>query len=238
MDWMTPQIHTLAWTAMAIGLIHTLLGPDHYLPFVALSRARRWSLARTLGITAICGVGHVMGSVAIGLSGLAVGAALNQLVAVESLRGELASWGLLSFGLVYTAWGVKQSARNRVHRHAHVHADGTAHLHDHNHHREHAHPHTAGRHGLRPWAMFILFVLGPCEALIPVLMYPAAANNYPGLAWVVTVFGATTIVTMTAIVALAVTGMARLGQHRWERHAHTLAGVAISACGLSMLLGL
>jgi hypothetical protein len=38
--------------AAAIALTHTVLGPDHYLPFVALARARRWSVARTATVTA------------------------------------------------------------------------------------------------------------------------------------------------------------------------------------------
>ncbi|MDH3399600.1 MAG: hypothetical protein OEM03_01400, partial [Chromatiales bacterium] len=77
MDWLTPQIQALAWTAMVIGFVHAVLGPDHYLPFIALARSRRWSHARTLVVTGVCGIGHVTGSVLIGLLGLGAGAALN-----------------------------------------------------------------------------------------------------------------------------------------------------------------
>ena len=40
-------------TAAILGIVHTILGPDHYVPFVAMGRARGWSLGRTLGITAV-----------------------------------------------------------------------------------------------------------------------------------------------------------------------------------------
>ena len=237
MDWLTPQIQALAWTAMVIGFVHTILGPDHYLPFIALARSRRWSQARTLFITSICGIGHVMGSVIIGLLGLGAGAALNHMVELESLRGQLASWAMLSFGLVYTAWGLRQAWRNRRHYHMHVHANGTAHRHEHSHVREHAHPHLAPGRSLGPWAIFIVFVLGPCEALIPVLMYPAASSNFLGLAWVVAIFALATIGTMLAVVSLGLRGLAGLKTTHWERYSHALSGAAISACGVFMLLG-
>ena len=237
MDWLTPQIQALAWTAMVIGFVHAVLGPDHYLPFIALARSRRWSHARTLAVTGLCGIGHVTGSVIIGLLGLGAGAALNQMVELESLRGQLASWAMLSFGLVYTAWGVRQAWRNRRHYHLHVHANGSAHRHEHSHTREHAHPHLAPGRSLGPWAIFIVFVLGPCEALIPVLMYPAASNNFPGLAWVIAVFAVATISTMLLVVSLGLKGLAGLDSSHWERYAHALTGAAISACGVFMLLG-
>ena len=237
MDWLTPQIQALAWTAMVIGFVHTLLGPDHYLPFIALARARRWSRTRTLAITGLCGIGHVTGSVVIGLLGLAAGAALNHVVELESLRGQLASWAMLSFGPVYTAWGLRQAWRDRRHYHFHAHANGTTHLHEHSHQREHAHPHLGSNRNIGPWALFIVFVLGPCEALIPVLMYPAASNNFLGLAWVVAVFSVATISTMLVIVTLGVKGLAGVKQPHLERYAHALSGAAISACGVFMLLG-
>jgi len=237
MEWMTPQIQALAVTAMAIGLVHTLLGPDHYLPFVALSRSRGWSLGRTLAVTAFCGVGHVAGSVAIGLLGLAAGAALGMLVEIESLRGELAGWAMLSFGLVYAAWGLRRAWRSRVHHHVHVHDGGTVHRHPHDHHGDHAHFHDQPGKRFAPWALFVVFVLGPCEALIPVLMYPAAAHNYLGLAWVVAVFALATILTMVLLVGLGVAGLARFGQRGWDRYSHLAAGVAVSLCGGLMLAG-
>jgi nickel/cobalt exporter len=237
MEWLTPQIQALAWTATAIGFVHTVLGPDHYIPFIALSKARRWNLTKSLAITGFCGLGHVLGSVLIGLLGLAAGAALNQMVELESLRGQLASWAMLSFGLVYLAWGLKRAWRNQPHEHLHVHGDGTAHKHEHTHHREHAHPHEKGNSALGPWTIFIVFVLGPCEALIPILMYPAASHNFLGMAWVVTLFGLATIITMMGIVALSVRGLAGVRLHHWDRYSHALTGAAISLCGVFMLAG-
>ncbi|MCJ7523916.1 MAG: hypothetical protein MUP71_01680, partial [Candidatus Aminicenantes bacterium] len=63
------QIWILAGTAVALGFVHTLLGPDHYLPFIAMAKARQWSLKRTLLIAFFSGLGHVLSSVVLGFLG-------------------------------------------------------------------------------------------------------------------------------------------------------------------------
>ena len=85
---MAGDVSILVATAFSIGFLHTLLGPDHYVPFVAMARCNRWSAAKTLVITSLCGIGHVLGSVIIGTMGLLVGTALFQIEAFEALRGD------------------------------------------------------------------------------------------------------------------------------------------------------
>ena len=50
---MTVDLGLLILTAASIGFVHTLLGPDHYLPFVAMGQPARWSTRRTLWITSL-----------------------------------------------------------------------------------------------------------------------------------------------------------------------------------------
>jgi nickel/cobalt transporter (NicO) family protein len=229
----------LVATAATIGVVHTLLGPDHYVPFVALARSRAWSLRRALGVTAVCGVGHVVGSIALGALGVAFGWALGGLVAIEEWRGSIAGWLLLGLGLGYTAWGIRRALRSRPHAHLHAHGDGVVHRHDHGHHGEHAHPHfgAAGK-WLGPWSIFVIFVLGPCEPLIPILMYPASQGSWLAVAAVAGVFAAATIVTMLAVVTVGALGLARVRTGHLERWSHAAAGVAIALCGIAVTLGL
>ena len=42
MDVMAPDLKLQVLTAASIGFIQTLLGPEHYLHFVALSKSRAW----------------------------------------------------------------------------------------------------------------------------------------------------------------------------------------------------
>ena len=84
---LTSEIYILLSTAAAIAFIHTLIGPDHYLVFVALGKARNWTLSKTLRITSICGIGHVLSSVVIGSIGIFFGAELIKLIHLEETRG-------------------------------------------------------------------------------------------------------------------------------------------------------
>jgi len=127
------SLTVLLATAASIGFVHTVLGPDHYLPFIVMARARGWSLLRTLAITGLCGVGHVLGSVLLGAAGAILGIALGSLEAVEAVRGDLAAWLLIGFGAAYFAWGIRLAVRRRPHTHRHVHGDGVAHEHTHDH---------------------------------------------------------------------------------------------------------
>ena len=101
---MTGDLMALAGLAAFIGLIHTLAGPDHYMPFVMMASARRWSKGRTAVITLLCGIGHVGSSIALGFIGIAFGVVVFQLESVENFRGDLAGWLLVAFGLAYFSW--------------------------------------------------------------------------------------------------------------------------------------
>ena len=42
-------------TAATIGFIHTLFGPDHYVPFIVIAKAKNWGASKTLILTILCG---------------------------------------------------------------------------------------------------------------------------------------------------------------------------------------
>lgn len=237
---MSQELSILVVTAASIGFFHTLFGPDHYLPFIVMGRARNWSLARTAWITALCGVGHIAGSILLGMIGIAAGIGVTRLEALESVRGNLAAWLLIAFGLVYFAWGVRRAIKNRPHEHRHFHSCGHAHSHEHTHTDDHAHAHEEeGKKTMTPWVLFTIFVLGPCEPLIPLLMYPAAKSSVGGVVMVAAVFGLVTVATMLGVVMVSTLGISWLPMKRIERYSHALAGATICLSGLAIqFLGL
>ncbi len=229
---MTAELTVLMATGASIALFHTLFGPDHYIPFIAMAKAGKWSLRKTAWITTLCGIGHVGSSVVLGLLGIALGLAVGKLEVIESARGNLAAWALIALGLVYFAWGVQRAIRNKPHAHPHVH-QGMVHSHVHTHHDEHLHVHEQDESpNLTPWILFTIFVLGPCEPLIPLLMYPAAQKSLAGLAAVTLVFGVITVATMLAVVLLSVWGTSFVRLAKLERYTHALAGFTIFLSGL------
>ncbi len=237
---MNREILVLAGTAAGMGLIHTVIGPDHYIPFIAMSRARHWSMAKTLVISFFAGLGHILSSVILGFVGLALGIAVAKLENAESVRGGAAAWLLIAFGFVYFIWGLHRAVKNKPHTHAHVHGDGETHDHKHGHAAEHGHVHDRPRKAnITPWVLFTIFVFGPCEPLIPLVMYPAAKHNFAGVVFVTLAFGATTILTMLTIIAASAWGISFVKLGKWERFSHAVAGLMILVSGLSVqMLGL
>jgi len=236
---MDNSLTLLSITAVSIAFVHTLLGPDHYLPFIVLSEAKKWTVKRTMFITFLCGAGHVLSSVVLGLVGIAVGLSVNKLVNVESIRGNIAGWLFIAFGLVYMIISIRNLFKKKRHSHSHFHLDKQSHIHDHDHHLEHSHVHETDAAKTTPWILFLIFIFGPCEPLIPILMYPAAENNISGSVIVSVLFSAVTIATMMSIVLAFKLGFSRINLKPVEKYSNIIAGVMILISGIAIqFLGL
>ena len=237
---MTNELYALSITAASVGFLHTIAGPDHYIPFIAMAKARSWSVFKTTWITFLCGAGHIMSSVVLGIIGVSLGLAAKKLSIIESIRGEIATWILIGFGLIYFIWGLRQVYKNKSHAHCHAHPAGFTHEHLHSHVEEHTHVHEENsKANITPWILFTIFVLGPCEPLIPIIMYPAAKGNIIGTVLVTLIFGGVTILLMLGIVLVSFLGISLLPLKKVERYTHALAGASILCCGLAIkFLGL
>jgi len=236
---MNNEILALSITAISLGFIHTLAGPDHYLPFIVLAKARKWSTLKTIFTTTICGIGHVGSSIVIGAIGIATGLSIAHINIFEGYRGSVAAWLFIGFGLLYCAWGLWRGIRNKGHHHhhRHVHDDGSYHKHHHQHSqtKEHIHEHKEEKPAnMTPWILFTIFVFGPCEPLIPLLMLPAAKQSTSGVILVAAVFSITTILTMIGMVLLPLFGLKMLPMKFLERYMHAVAGFTIFICGIGI----
>lgn len=83
---MTPEITVLAIAAASIAFVHTVLGPDHYLPFIA-----------TLGVIMVTGVFGVVTVATITIVVLAAMQGLDRLK-FQSRFGNLARFGHAAAG--------------------------------------------------------------------------------------------------------------------------------------------
>lgn len=224
---MDQDIIILLYTAASLGFIHTLVGPDHYIPFIAMAKSNQWSFSKTCLITAGCGIAHVFSSVLIGAVGIGLSVSLQKLQAIEASRGNLAGWLLVGFGLFYLVWGLKKIPRKNL-------SQETDWL-----------PAAQNRSGgksttkkLMPWIIFTIFLFGPCEILIPLLIVPAAAHSWSAIFTISLVFGAATVATMLSITLIAVYGLNVLRFKPLEKYSHALAGFGIFISGLLVQFGM
>lgn len=229
----------LVWTAAALGFLHTILGPDHYVPFVAMAKAQAWSRLRTAVVTSLCGLGHVGSSVVIGGVLVAAGMAFTEWdgsgwAAMHESRGSIAAWLLMGVGAAVLLWGGFRILRGRTHTHAHPHEDGTVHTHPHGHAGEHMHVHDSRARRLTPWVLFAIFVFGPCESLIPLMLAGWAAGGLGGTVLVALTFSAATVLTILGTVAVLMAGISRIPLGHLERWSTAVAGVSLILCGAAI----
>lgn len=228
---MQAEIEVLMVAAITVACLHTLTGPDHYLPFVALSKSRNWSFSKTIFLTIICGCGHVWSSVLLGLGGAAVGWSLSKIKLFENVRGGIAGWALLGFGLAYGIWGLIKAKQNKPHKHFDIY-DNDVYVYEHKHGEPVA---PKDRHAVTPWVMFVIFVLGPCEPMIPLLYFPAAKNSWSGMLLLIIVYTIFTLAAMIVMVTAGYYGFSFLKTEKLERYIHALGGLTIFICGAGMV---
>jgi hypothetical protein len=230
---MSDPYFILLATSATLGIVHTAIGVDHVVPFVVLAHARKWSLTQTLSMTALCGVGHVLSSVLIASVGLGLGVATSRLEWIESTRGSWAAALLIGFGLAYTAvafWKLRKRRLGEVSSEERVHDHGN----------QVAALFRRGRldHARMMPALFIIFVLGPCEALLPLLTASGLTLSYFQAVSVGALYCGTTLLTMMTLVALGGGGLTASGLGRRQgllhSHAHTLAGLSRALSGLAI----
>lgn len=230
------ELYLLYASAASLGFVHTILGPDHYLPFIVLSKARKWSSNKTMWITFLSGIGHLGSSILIGMIGIALGISLNKLEYVEAFRGEIVGWMLFAFGILYTIYGIYKYLKSSHHFHlpdflVPKRIRGLQHL--------PTEEQKEDNKKLTPWILFLIFVFGPCEVLIPMLIFPAYKNSTMGMVTVALIFGIATIATMMLAVFIGHKGTSLIKFKKQEKYLHLFAGllILISASGI-LFLGL
>jgi hypothetical protein len=167
----------------------------------------------------------------LGLGGAAVGWSLSKVSWLEKVRGGIAGWTLLAFGLMYGIWGLIKAKQNRPHKHFDVY-DDEVYVYEHKHGQAVA---PQDRHAVTPWVMFLIFVLGPCEPMIPLLYFPAAKSSWSVMLLLIVVYTFFTLVTMVLMVISGFYGFSFLQTEKLEKYVHALGGMTIFICGAGMV---
>lgn len=218
-------------SAITMSFLHTASGPDHYLPFIVLSRSRKWSIYKTAGLTIVCGLGHIISSVLIGLIGVVLGWQLTKLTWFQDIRGNISGWSLLLFGLIYLGWGIWKVHSNRAHKHFDVY-DDNVYVYEHQHGKA-AYPHQ--RVKVTPLILLAIFVMGPSEPLVPLLFYSGLNRSVLEIGVLITVFAISTVLTMLVMVLLGLYGFSFFKNNKLERYMHAMSGAVVTLCGAGMV---
>ena len=204
----------IAGSAASIGFVHTILGPDHYLPLVAMAKTNGWSATKTAIYVEVSGVSPLLGTLVVGSLVFLLGFAFLNIETVQALRSNFAGWFLILFGLVYFVWGAKWAIR---------------------HDRTSSQPKNSNFSRCTPFALFLFFILGPCEPLLPLMSIGSESDQVSSSILVVSAFCGTTILTMLACVMFFYYGVSRISFFlRFEKYMHAVTGLIVFLCGCAI----
>ena len=197
---------SIAATGFVVAFLHAAL-PTHWLPFVLVGRAQKWSTGRTLGVTLLAGLGHVALTILLGLVLVLAGLAL------QPSLGSVFHWIV---GGLMVAVGVFYVVRSR---------------------RAHALPEagrkTYGSDRAAIAALVTLLTLSPCEAFLPYYL-AGMEHGWQAFLLLSLVLMVATAAGMLIFTSLSLAGFKRLGLQWVERYEQTILGAALILVGLAV----
>lgn len=204
-----PVILSLLGVGFVTAFLHAAL-PTHWLPFVLVGRAQRWTLPRMLGAVTAGGLAHIVTTAIVGGLIVAAGLAMDQWV--SGLLPHLSALLLFVFGAFYLS-------RSLIRRP--VSASGPT--------VELAEP--AVSHAAAFWGLVAMMALSPGEVLLPIYL-SQAEEGLAILGGLTLVFALGTVAGMTVFTLAARAGWSVLRLERWARYEGAVLGGALIVIGL------
>ncbi|MFW2343437.1 hypothetical protein [Brevundimonas sp.] len=198
---------------LVTAFLHAAL-PTHWLPFVLVGRAQRWSLATTLWSVIAAGLAHIAVTAAVGGLIVAAGLALDQWVA--GVLPWVSAGLLFVLGLFYLTRATLMKP---------VPASGP----------ELETPEATVSQAAAFWGLVAVMAASPGEVLLP-LYLSSAEEGLMVLALLTVVLAVGTVLGMAVFTTLARAGASILRLERWARYEGAILGLALIALGLLVVM--
>ena len=208
-----PVILSLLGAGFVTAFLHAAL-PTHWLPFVLVGRAQRWTLPRMLGAVTASGLAHIVTTAVVGGLVVAAGLAVDQWI--SGLLPHLAALLLLLFGTFYLSRALIRRP---------VPAGGPP--------LELAEPTVS--HAAAFWGLVAMMAVSPGEVLLPIYL-SQAEEGLAVLAALTVAFALGTVGGMAVFTLLARAGWSVLRLERWARYEGAVLGGALIVIGLLVLV--
>ncbi len=234
----TSSVGAILSAAAVLAVMHAML-PSHWLSFVLMGRARKWSRSRTLLSVAIAGTGHVLLTALLGLLLASAGAAILHHLPPWAEQAGI-SVVLIALGVVFIVSNIRGSG----HVDLHLRLPGASH--DHHDHSEHddlpvtepsvkVNTAFSGADKAAMGALILGLVLSPCLDMLPLYVGCSAMGVWVLVA-ISLIFMVITPPLMILLVALSLSGLEQLKLAWLERYEGMLAGVLMVLLGVGLML--
>lgn len=236
-------LSSIITTGFGVAFFHAAI-PSHWLPFVLAGRGQHWGRGKTLAVTALAGLGHVLFTTVLGILVVWLGIETSHLTG--NVFPFLAGGVLILFGGYY----LMRQTRGGGHRHWSGHAHSHDHYHDHNHLHDHdqghhhAHevngPHSPDRACQKSDTAVILGLLAvltfsPCEGFLPVYL-SGISYGWAGFLLLSGVLATATLAGMVTFTWLSVAGLERLKLAALEKYENAILGGLLVLLGITVMI--
>ena len=211
-DLQQPVLISLLGGGFVAAFLHAAL-PTHWLPFVLVGRAQRWSLARVMTVVVTAGLAHIASTALVGSLIVAAGLALNAWIG--GLLPHLSAALLFIFGAFYLARASLQKPITATGPEAEV-------------------PEPAVSDRAAFWGLVLMMAVTPGEVLLPIYL-SSATEGVTALGLLTLSFAAGTVLGMTLLSALASAGYSILRLERWARYEGAILGISLIVIGLLVM---
>jgi len=194
----------------SLSLLHTLI-PSHWLCFVLVGKAQGWSRGRTLSITAVAGLIHVVVNVTVGAALAIAGRTILEHEHHEHLLTQISAAILILLGIVYL---------------------GLHMLHAGHHHEQDKS--VSGKAAIL--ALSFSLALSPCSASIILTIVATAGAGWTTILSIAAVLLVTTVGVMLLLVGLTSLGIERLQFAVFERYEKLILGFVFVAVGSLIII--
>lgn len=233
----SPLLTTIAATGFTVAFFHAAI-PTHWLPFVLVSRARRWSRLRTMGVALFAGMGHVLLTTALGLVIAWFGFQLDE--HVGHFFPRIAGGIMFLIGGIYL-WRQWRGGGVCHHHPPGGHHEASAHCgHEegHSHWEEELQDSELMSQRKGDWAaisgLFVMLTLSPCEGFLPVYL-SGVQFGWSGFLVLSIILALGTLAGMTLFTWLTLVGLERFELKYFERWEAGLLGLLFCVLGVLLI---
>jgi nickel/cobalt transporter (NicO) family protein len=198
-------MYTLLVGSATLSFFHALI-PSHWLPVLAVSRQLEWSKAKTLRITFVVGMAHVLSTVLLGL-------------------------GIAAFGIQLEHW---MHAFTHVFSPVLLCLLGAYYLYQHYYHH-HFHLHEQPTQWGVVVSLAVSMFFSPCLEIEGYFL-AAGPFGWPFVLQIAALYCLTSVVGMMVWMTLAINGLKKLDWHAWEHNAGLITGIMLIISGLSLFV--
>ncbi len=190
-----------------IALTHAIM-PNHWMPFALIGKGQKWSLTKTIFITAIAGLGHSITTTILGLIIAFLGFHITKYA--ETIAEPLAGIILIVLGIAFIIVG---RLRHGTHNHNHSKFSDKA----------------------IAISLFAMLSSSPCVAALP-LFLAASTFNWSTIVLLSIILSVTTVSGMLALTTLAYTGVRKINLCSIEEYEKEIIGGVLTLIGIISLM--